>query len=60
MTEKEEIILEHTRLTKEYVCLPKNAVTQEENKHIEQRKETILQRIEVLKNIENEWTIEGL
>lgn len=60
MTEQEEIILEHTRLAKEYANLPRDIETTEENEWIEQRKRAIEQRIRVLKNIEKKWNVKRL
>lgn len=49
------IILEHTRLAREYAQLPRNADTPEAYAQIEQRKRQIEARIEELKEIERKW-----
>lgn len=53
--DKINIILEHTRLVKEYGCLPMNANSKEEYKPIQERREQIIKRINELKIIEGKW-----
>lgn len=47
-----DVVLEHTRLVKEYVMLPKDAESAEAYEPISKRKKEILQRIEELREEE--------
>lgn len=50
-----EIILEHTRLAREYSELPNTADSEEEYAPMQKRKDEIKNRIAELKEMEKQW-----
>lgn len=55
MCNKIDIILEHTRLAREFSELPHNAGSPEAYRPIEQRRKEIISRINELRKIEHTW-----
>lgn len=53
--EKIDIILEHTRLAREFSELPVNAESPEAYAPIQKRKNEIISRIQELREIESTW-----